>query len=113
VATADGSGGSGGSGEREDGGGERAGDIPRVVDRFVVEQELGAGGMGRVYLARDPDLDRKVAIKLLRDEPSLDVEKAHARMAREARAMARLRHPNVVTSWWCTRSASTRAAYSS
>jgi len=77
-------------------GGDVDSGIPEQVDRFVVEKQLGAGGMGRVYLAHDPDLDRKVAIKLLREEPGLDVEKAHARMAREARAMARLRHPNVV-----------------
>jgi predicted Ser/Thr protein kinase len=77
--------------------GSTDGGVPWMVERFVVEHELGAGGMGRVYLAYDPSLDRQVAIKLLRDDPAVDVERAHVRMAREARAMARLRHPNVAT----------------
>jgi TolB-like protein len=73
------------------------GEMPMMVDRFVIEDELGAGGMGRVYVAYDPTLDRRVAVKVLRDHVGVDLEKAHARMAREARAMARLRHPHVVT----------------
>ncbi|HUJ59957.1 MAG TPA: serine/threonine-protein kinase [Kofleriaceae bacterium] len=73
------------------------GEMPMMVDRFVIEDELGAGGMGRVYVAYDPTLDRRVAVKVLRDRVGVDVEQAHARMAREARAMARLRHPHVVT----------------
>src|SRR5262245_42593504 len=74
-----------------------SGEMPLMVDRFVIEDELGAGGMGRVYVAYDPTLDRRVALKLVRDRLGINIERAHERMAREARAMARLRHPNVVT----------------
>jgi len=60
-------------------------------DRYVCKGLLGAGGMGRVYKAWDPRLERHVAIKfLVRDDPVL-VE----RLFREARAQARLEHPNV------------------
>lgn len=61
--------------------------------RYVIERGLGAGGMGVVVAARDPDLDRAVAIKFLqRIGPT-----AEAALVAEARAMARLSHPNVVT----------------
>jgi eukaryotic-like serine/threonine-protein kinase len=69
------------------------------LSRYVVERVLGAGGMGVVYEARDPELDRKVALKLLREqllEPAR-VEALRTRLLREARAMAQLTHPNVVT----------------
>jgi eukaryotic-like serine/threonine-protein kinase len=66
---------------------------PRVA-RFVLTRLLGAGGMGEVYAARDPELERQVAIKLLR--PGLSTS-ADARLRREARAMARLSHPNLIT----------------
>src|SRR4029079_6086140 len=54
---------------------------------------LGAGAMGSVYEARDEDLDRAVALKLVRADLS---ERARQRMQREALALARLSHPNVV-----------------
>src|SRR5262249_23521259 len=73
------------------------GDLPHMVDRFVIEDELGAGAMGRVFLAYDPSLDRRVAVKLVRDRPGSDRAASQARIAHEARAMAKLRHPNVVT----------------
>ena len=76
---------------------DESGEMPLMVDRFVIEDELGSGGMGRVYVAYDPTLDRRVAVKLLRDRLHMDLDRAHERMAREARAMAKLRHPNVVT----------------
>lgn len=66
------------------------------VSRFVVLDVLGVGGMGAVYSAYDSQLDRRVALKLLRAQPSADAGAAHARMLREAQAMARLSHPNVV-----------------
>ncbi len=70
---------------------------PFRVGRFTLEQRLGAGGMGVVYLGRDPDLHREVAIKLVRPELlTRAAGNARARMLREAQAMARLRHPNVV-----------------
>jgi tetratricopeptide (TPR) repeat protein len=74
-------------------------DIPAELGRFVVLNRVGAGGMGVVYAAYDPELDRKVAVKLL--HPNLggrDKEDVgRARLLREAQAMARLSHPNVVT----------------
>jgi serine/threonine-protein kinase len=69
-------------------------------DRYVIEALLGSGGMGRVYLARDKKLDRRVALKFLRaDMPADEVDtlSAAARMVREARAAAALDHPNIVT----------------
>ncbi len=65
------------------------------VGRYMVLSLLGEGGLGRVYLAYDPELDRKLAIKLLRDR-SVDAEGLAARLTREGQAMARLSHPNVV-----------------
>ena len=75
----------------------RAGD---TIDKYVIESDLGEGGMGRVYVARDPVLDRKVALKLVRPTPGETEEarkEAIARLFREARAAAKLDHPNVVT----------------
>jgi tetratricopeptide (TPR) repeat protein len=68
-----------------------------ALGRYLVTGVLGAGGMGAVYTAYDPELDRRVAIKLVRDpdEPSQRAEREE-RLRREARAMARLVHPNVV-----------------
>ena len=65
--------------------------------RFVVLEELGAGAMGQVYAAYDPQLDRRVALKLIRAGGSAELAGARsARLVREARAIARLSHPNVV-----------------
>jgi len=61
---------------------------------YEVVAPLGAGGMGRVYRARDPRLDREVAIKVLR--PELSGASDVARFEREARAVAALAHPNVI-----------------
>jgi eukaryotic-like serine/threonine-protein kinase len=66
----------------------------RVGQNYRVEQLLGIGGMGTVFLAHDEVLDRPVAIKFVR-EPLLG-EAFRARFVIEARAMARVRHPNVV-----------------
>jgi tetratricopeptide (TPR) repeat protein/predicted Ser/Thr protein kinase len=63
------------------------------VDRYVVLEELGSGGMGVVYAAYDPDLDRKVALKFLKTAGG----DRTARLLREAQAMAQLSHPNVAT----------------
>lgn len=60
------------------------------VDRYELGHIVGRGAMGVVYAARDPDLDRDVAVKLLR--PSASAE----RLRREAKALAKLAHPNVV-----------------
>ena len=75
-----------------------------AVGRYEIESRLGAGGMGVVYRAHDPDLDRAVAVKLLHPDSGSDsgvdsagADKARARLLREARAMAKLSHPNVIT----------------
>jgi tRNA A-37 threonylcarbamoyl transferase component Bud32 len=69
-----------------------------VIGRYVIVAPIGAGGVGEVYAAFDPELDRKVAIKLVRPDTSdmVDITEARARMQREAQAMAKLAHPNVV-----------------
>jgi hypothetical protein len=66
------------------------------LGKYRLERELGAGGMGTVWLAHDTELDRKVALKVLRPALAGD-DTAQARLLREARAMAKLRHPNVIT----------------
>ena len=65
-----------------------------VLGRYFVLDPLGSGGSGVVYAAYDPELDRKIALKLLRAERAGDG--ARARVLREAQAMARLSHPNVL-----------------
>ncbi len=68
-----------------------------TVGRYVVLERLGAGAMGVVYAAFDPELDRRVALKLLRpQEESADQVRRQARMVREAKAIAKVSHPNVV-----------------
>ena len=69
------------------------------VNRYVVERLIGRGAMGTVYAAHDPDLDRKVALKLLRaDSLSASARgRVRERLLREAKAMARLSHPDVIT----------------
>lgn len=69
--------------------------LPARIDKYVVDGILGSGGMGAVYLAHDPDLDRKVAIKLIRPELIGNNDYVD-RMLREARLCARLNHPNIV-----------------
>ncbi len=65
------------------------------VDKYRLVRVIGSGGMGVVWAAHDPDLDREVALKVLR---SVDAEQTlRTRLLREARAMARLKHPNVLT----------------
>jgi serine/threonine protein kinase/tetratricopeptide (TPR) repeat protein len=68
------------------------------IGRFVVLGLVGRGGMGEVYAAYDPELERKVAVKLLRTRRSQgsDATDGRTRLLREAQAIARLSHPNVV-----------------
>ncbi len=68
-----------------------------AVGSFVVERELGRGTTALVVAAYDPALDRRVAIKLLHPAPSGISAERRARFLREARALAKLRHPNVIT----------------
>jgi eukaryotic-like serine/threonine-protein kinase len=65
------------------------------VGRYQVLDRIAEGGMGSLYLARDPAIDRLVAIKILRR--GFDTEAMRERFTREARAAGRLRHPNIVT----------------
>lgn len=66
------------------------------LGRFLIVEAVGQGGMGVVYRAYDPALDRRVALKLLRARAGVGDTGGTARLAREAQAMARLAHPNVV-----------------
>jgi tRNA A-37 threonylcarbamoyl transferase component Bud32/tetratricopeptide (TPR) repeat protein len=65
-------------------------------ERYVLEQMLGRGAMGEVYLAHDRRLDRRVALKLVRAHSPATALRLQARLEREARALARVEHPNVV-----------------
>jgi tetratricopeptide (TPR) repeat protein/predicted Ser/Thr protein kinase len=67
---------------------------PPRFGRFEVVEEIGRGAMGSVFAARDPELDRLVAVKVL--APDWTSSDAPARLRREAKALARLSHPNVV-----------------
>ncbi len=67
---------------------------PAKIGRFEILGRLGSGGMGVVYEARDPDLDRTLAVKVLRG-PRVSSQ-ARARVLREAQAIARIKHPNVI-----------------
>ena len=69
-----------------------------AVDRYVILRTLGAGGMGVVYAAYDPELDRRIALKLLLPsaEGTANSHEARTRLLREAQALAKLSHPNVV-----------------
>jgi len=66
------------------------------VGRYLVLASLGSGGMGVVFTAYDPHLDRKIALKLLRGNLGVNAKEARARLKREAQAIAQLNHPNVV-----------------
>jgi eukaryotic-like serine/threonine-protein kinase len=68
-----------------------------VAERFALESVLGAGAMGIVLAARDLLLDRVVALKILRRESSDPTNEMHERIVREARALAQVAHPNVIT----------------
>ncbi len=67
-------------------------DLPSHIGPFEVRERLGTGGMGVVYLAYDPPLDRFVAVKVL----NVDDEDVRQRFLREARFAARVQHPNIV-----------------
>jgi serine/threonine-protein kinase len=66
------------------------------VGRYRVLHRVGAGAMGVVYAAEDQELRRRVALKLLRADPSQPADLLRARLIREARAASAIRHPNVV-----------------
>jgi serine/threonine-protein kinase len=68
----------------------------RIADRFVLEEPLGAGGMGSIYRARDERLGEDVAIKIMK-RALLDDVVLRERFRREALSLAKLRHPGIVT----------------
>ena len=70
--------------------------IGETLGRYRIVERLGAGGMGVVYRAEDPRLERDVAIKIL-NEDSVSDQKALLRFRQEARALSRLLHPNIAT----------------
>ncbi|MCC6559586.1 MAG: serine/threonine protein kinase [Polyangiaceae bacterium] len=86
------------SDREETGDGDAPEDLSRgaLVGRYIVLETLGSGGMGVVYAAYDPELDRRVALKLLRRVLIGRSQDLRSRMMREAQALARLSHPNVV-----------------
>ncbi|MFQ5719607.1 MAG: protein kinase [Acidobacteriota bacterium] len=74
--------------------------FPQQVGRYRIEAEIGKGAMGRVFLAHDPAIDRKIAIKtviLPAGLPAREREEVRARFQREVQAAGKLAHPNIVT----------------
>src|SRR3954447_3688832 len=71
--------------------------IPTQIGRYQILERVGQGGMGVLYRGIDPVLDREVAIKLMLGYFSDDTEQLRPRFSREARAVARLQHRNIVT----------------
>ena len=74
--------------------------MPEKLGRYRIEAELGQGTMGRVYLAHDPAIDRKVALKTIhlpQGLPAAERAEAEARFHREIQAAGRLSHPHIVT----------------
>ena len=74
--------------------GSRSPEIPEQFGRYEIVRRLGKGGMGVVYLARDPNLDRDVAIKIPRLDED-DRDELLRRFLREAKSAAALQHPNI------------------
>jgi eukaryotic-like serine/threonine-protein kinase len=66
------------------------------LGRYVVLGLLGRGGMGEVYAAYDPELDRKIALEILHAGDGVGDDRSRSRLLREAKSIAKLRHPNVV-----------------
>src|SRR2546422_6002518 len=66
------------------------------LGRYEIRSQIGAGGMGEVYLAQDTKLDRKVALKILPAEVASNQERMR-RFVQEAKAASALNHPNIIT----------------
>ena len=75
-------------------------ETPQTIGRYKILRELGRGAMGCVYLAHDPQIDRRVAIKTiasLEGLPANEREESRLRFVREAQAAGKLQHPGIVT----------------
>ena len=66
------------------------------LGRYEVQGQLGVGGMGEVYVARDTQLDRTIALKILRSDVASDTQRMR-RFVQEAKAASSLNHPNILT----------------
>lgn len=76
----------------------------RRLGRYVIEKKIGKGAMGAVYLARDPRINRPVALKVIPIEKEFEdeeLEEARLRFFREAESAGRLTHPNIITVYDC------------
>ncbi|HEX7060440.1 MAG TPA: protein kinase [Woeseiaceae bacterium] len=74
--------------------------VPQRLGRYVIEKRIGRGAMGAVYLARDPRINRPVALKVIPIEKEFEdeeLEEARLRFFREAESAGRLTHPNIIT----------------
>ncbi len=74
--------------------------MPKQLGRYVIERELGKGAMGRVFLAHDPAIDRKIAVKTIHvpeGTTAADRSQVLARFQREVKAAGRLAHPHIIT----------------
>src|SRR5918997_5642436 len=67
----------------------------RMIGRYALHEDLGTGGFATVYRAHDPVLDREIAFKVLHPHLARDAA-TRDRFVREGRALARIRHPNIV-----------------
>ncbi|MEM8682950.1 MAG: CHASE2 domain-containing protein, partial [Pseudomonadota bacterium] len=79
---------------------KKNGAAPQRLGRYVIEKRLGRGAMGAVYLARDPRINRPVALKVIPIEKEFEDEElkeARVRFFREAESAGRLTHPNIIT----------------
>jgi len=77
---------------------------PQRLGRYVIEKRIGKGAMGAVYLARDPRINRAVALKVIPIEKEFEdeeLEEARLRFFREAESAGRLTHPNIITVYDC------------
>lgn len=77
---------------------------PQRLGRYVIERKIGRGAMGAVYLARDPRINRPVALKVIPIEKEFEdeeLEEARLRFFREAESAGRLTHPNIITVFDC------------
>jgi serine/threonine-protein kinase len=73
---------------------------PQRLGRYVIERKIGRGAMGAVYLAKDPRINRSVALKVIPIEKEFEdeeLEEARLRFFREAETAGRLTHPNIIT----------------